>query len=467
MAWTAVGLALVVIWWSLLQPWPIALAMGALLAGACAIVILRLPLQLVGVILIGLFCFTASWDQTAIAGVGIRQIFLGLGGVLLATGLDLRRLPPVPWWLHAYGLSAILVTILQAVFPIDQSYLEGRYATSSLGRDLGEREGALPSLLSLLFNTYAAPLVIVVACMFLPRALRWLIGAYVVGAALSCLAAILGFYGQPSLADLFGGVPTPDGVRASGFTSHPLRLATSGVMAIALAAWMGMQSQRALRWAGWLSTPLLLLGLYVSGSRGGMVSGMLVLILATFLLPDVRSRLHVVISAVGSGLLGLYFIFPSAIYGVLGSTRLSGDFTTTVSDIGRTQLLDQGINDFHASPLFGIGVRFIAEAHTLYVGVLAAGGLLFGLGYFLFNVGSVRASIQSLKVDRSLGGALLATLIASLWYWTVADLIQTKTVACIYGYLIALWWQGQEGSGRSLPGQPYSEELAQRPFDAR
>lgn len=455
-----VGLALLMIGWSLSLPWALTLVVAFCIAVGCAIVFTRIPLQHVGVLLIALFCFTASWDQTGVAGLNIRSLFLFLGGLLLAAGLDLRRLPPVPWWLHAYGLSAVIVSCLQGMMPVNGAYLEGRYASSASGLSLGSRPGELPSLLSLLFNNYAVPIVIVVACMYLPKAMRWLIGAYVVGAAFSCFAAALSYYGQPALAQLFGGIPIPAGMRAAGFTSHPLRLATSGVMAMALACWMGLQGHRGLRWAGWVSVPLLLMGLYVSGSRGGMVAGLLVLILCTFLLPAVRRRVHLVISGVGAALAAVYFLFPTAVFGVIGKTRLLGDRTAMISDTGRAQILTQGLDDFKTSPIFGIGIRFLAEAHTLYVGVLAAGGLIFATGYLLFNVGSIRTSLEAVKVDRSLGGALLATLVASLWYWTVADMIQTKTVAIIYGFIIALWWQGRMENGGASPRQGASVEGA-------
>jgi hypothetical protein len=174
-----------------------------------------------------------------------------------------------------------------------------------------------------------------------------------------------------------------------------------------------------------------------------MVAGSLVLVLCLYMLPDVRRRIHVVVSSLVAAFLGLYLLFPSTVSAVLGQTRISGDFTTTISDTGRYELLVQAVQDFLSSPIFGIGVRFLAEAHTLYFGVIAAGGIIFAAGYILFNVGSLRTAAQAMNVDRSLGGALLATLIGSLGYWLVADIIQTKTVASIYGFVIALWWQGQ------------------------
>jgi len=450
--------------WSLTLPWEFWLLISAMVAIGCAVVISGVRLPIIGVVLIGVFCFTASWDDVLLGPINIRQLCLLLGGLLLAFTFDLERLPPIPWWLHAYGLSALVVTCFQLLHPISQPYLDTRYATSQSGRSLGERAGTLPSLASLLLNNYGVPIVIILACMVLPKALRWLIASYVVGAAFCCLAGVLGYYGVPVLINIFGGVPWGAGVRASGFTSHPLRLGTAGMMATALACWMVLQKHPLLKWGGWVSLPLLLGGVYVSGSRGGILAAVLVLGLSMFLLPDVRRRVHEVVGTVAVAVLALLFAFPSVVESLLGQTRLGGDQTTAASDVGRSQVLAQGIDDWHASPIYGIGIQYIAEAHTLYVGVLAAGGLIFAAGFWLFNIGSMITAVQSLKFDRALGGALVATLGATLFYWTVADLIQTKTVATVFGFVVALWWLGNDDPS----GPPVSdrEEPAVAPLPA-
>ncbi len=439
-----VVLGMLLILWSVLQTAQIWFVLSALIAIGCLVVISGVRLAVLGVVLIGLYCFTASWDDVGIGPVGVRQLFLIFGGMLLAPTLDPRRLPPVPWWLHAYGLSAVVASCFLLVFPISEAYYNERYATSAVGTALGERPGQLSSLASLLFNNYAIPGVIVLACMLMPRALRWLIAAYVAGAALCCMAAVAGYYGQPILLNLFGAVPYPSGVRASGFTSHPLRLGTTGVMAMGMSCWLALQPRLILKLIGWGSLPLLLGGLYVSGSRGPIVAAVIVLVLCMFLLPTVRRRVHEVVAAVGVAVLAVLLAVPSLAEEVLQQTRLTSNSTTTVSDDGRREVLAQGLHDFHNSPFFGIGVQFIAEAHTLYVGVLAGGGIILGLGFVLFNVGSIRAAVQSLKLDRALAGALIATLIGTLWYWTVADLIQTKTVATVFGFVLALWWMSND-----------------------
>ena len=106
----AVTLALGSIGLALLLPWKPSLVALICLGFCCLMVIAGVRLRAVGVGSIALFCLTASWDQVTVGGIEYRMLFLFLGLLLLAPTLDLRRLPPVPWWLHAYGLSAVVVT---------------------------------------------------------------------------------------------------------------------------------------------------------------------------------------------------------------------------------------------------------------------------------------------------------------------------------------------------------------------
>jgi hypothetical protein len=289
----------------------------------------------------------------------------------------------------------------------------------------------------LLFNNYAVPAVIVLACMYAPRALRWIVTAYVTGVALSSIAGYLGYLGHPWLVDLVA-QPVTVGFRAQGFTSHSLHLATSEVMAISLACWLALQRAWWSKWFGRMSVPAMLLGLYASGSRGGTVAGVLGIGLCAVLLPAVRRRLHVVIASVLAGVAATINFVPAVGERILHTTRLLGSADAAVSDIGRGEVLQQGLSDFAHSPVFGIGVRYIAEAHVLYVGVLASGGLIFFLGYLLFNIGSFKAVRRAAETDRALSAALLATLVCSLFYWTVADDFQVASVEIIYGLIIAV-----------------------------
>lgn len=416
----------------------ISLAVTFVICAGCAAVVSRASMARIGVTLIVIFSFTASWDDVSLGGVKPRLPLLVLGLVMLLVGYGIRNPPHIPWWIHIFAAAATAVTIIQFFFPISEQYLNTRYLTSEAGQALLRRPAAFPTLLSVLFNAYAVPIGIVLACMYVPKALRWIIVAYVSGVAVSCLAAYLGFEGNDLLLRPFVSVVPPAGTRALGFASHPLHLATSAVFATGLACWMAAQSGWATKWVGRISVVILALGLYASGSRGGSAAGILLIALCAFLLPTIRRRIHVVVAAVAVLLAGIIGFTPALGTAILKTTRLYGGTTNEVSDVGRGQVLQQGLGDFRESPIYGIGVRYISEAHTLYAGVLASGGLIFFAAYLAFTIGSLRAVASTLLVDRALGGALLATLIASLAYWAVADEFSIASVEAVYGFVLAL-----------------------------
>jgi hypothetical protein len=210
------------------------------------------------------------------------------------------------------------------------------------------------------------------------------------------------------------------------------------VFAIAIACWMSTRSGSLMKWGGRVSLGALLLGVYASGSRGGVVACAVALALCVALLPDLRRRVHLLAGAALVGLVLVLLFVPGLIEKVLATTRLVGGAGTVTSDLGRGEVLEQGLHDFAHAPLWGIGVRYLAEAHVLYVGLLAAGGVLLLVAFLLHALGSLGVAIANLRVDRPLAGALLASLLASLVYWMVADDFQEASVNILYGMIIAL-----------------------------
>lgn len=445
---TAVALALFA--WSLTQPGAILGGVTLVLALGSLAAIARVSLATAGVGFVLVFSFTASWDQASIGGLRPRLIFLILGLILLVMTPGATRFLRVPWWIHVYAAGAVAVTVLQFYFPTPAGYLANRYLTSAAGLALGSRPGAFPSLLSLLVNSYAVPLAVLLACAVVPRALRWITVAFVAGAALSNLAGYLGFQGAPFLLNPLV-TPPPPGVRALGYTSHPLHLATSAVMAVGLACWLSVQPGHRLKWVGRASLVALLLGLYASGSRGGNAAAAAALGLSALLLPSIRRRIYTVAAVVAIAFAALVALSPSLGTEILRTTRLYGGLTNDVSDTGRGEVFDQALSDFRHSPVWGIGVRYIAEAHVLYTGVLASGGVILFLVYLAFNYGSLSAVRRVYHHDRALGGALATTLLSSLLYWSVADDFQVASVQIVYGLLLAALL-GRDRDAGDAPG---------------
>lgn len=442
----------------------IGIALAVMVGLGCVAMIARVPLAHVGASFVVMFAFTASWDEVEIAGVTARYLFLLFGLVILGLTQATKRLPPIPWWVHCFGLTAITVAALQTLLPVPQDYLNSRYLTAEGGFALGFRPDALPALTYLAVNVYLVPTGIVLAVMAVPNALRSIIYAFVAGVALSSLAAYLGFIGLPWLVELFA-TPVPAGIRAPGYTLHSLRLATSCVMAAALAVWMAVQPRFAVRWLGRMAVVAIALGLYASGSRGGNVAGLLALALCVLLLPAIRQRWHTVLAGVVSIVALVLAFVPTVGAQILTTTRIAGGTSSQVSSSERGQIFEQAIADFAQSPIYGIGPRYLAEAHVLYAGVLASGGVLLFAGYVLFNVGSIRDAFRAMKVNRALGGALMATLIASLTYWLVADEFTGAVVQSVYGILIALVLPHLRPNLTSVLGSPSARSASDPPAE--
>lgn len=420
--------------------WHPAVGMGlaAVVALICVIVISRASVAGLGVAAIVAFALTASWDQISVGGFNPRFAFLAAGLVLLLVGSSFRGALWVPWWIHSFGLASIVVTVLLIIFPVSLDYLSSRYETSEAGYALGSRAGIVPSMAYLLTNVYLVPLGVGLAIAAIPKATRIIVGAYVGGVAWSSLAAYLGFVGFPWLADLLA-EPVPAGIRALGYSNHPLHLATSCVMALGFAVWMGLQPTRRTRWFGWGATISILLGVYASGSRGGNVAVVLLLAVSVFFIPQVRQRWHIALSGVLVLCSVAMLMVPALAEAFLRTTRiLGGDASAAASDAGRAEVFRQALTDFGHSPIYGIGTRFMAEAHVLYAGVLASGGVILMLGYILFNVGSIRAAGDVASDQGALGSAVLSTLLASLGYWTVGDEFTVPEVQFVYGVLLGL-----------------------------
>jgi len=415
---------------------PLKLAV-VLLSGVSIVVATRVSIPMFGVFMVVMFAFTASWDNATLAGVHPRLAFLMVGVIALGFGHALKHPPLPPAWLHGFALSALAVTMAQMLFPVAHSYIENRYANSAFGQSLGERGGTLPSVLSLMLNTYVVPMAVVMACTYTSKALRWIIGAYVAGVALSSVSAYLGFIGFPVLLDLFG-TPFPPHVRAIGFTSFPLRLGTTIVFALPFACWLAVRGRRPwVRYANWTMLLFLLLGLYSSGSRGATVAAVTSLGISALMFPTLRRRIHWYAAGMGVVASALLLAIPSFADTVLRTTRIASSQSTEISDVGRAEVFQQGMADLRASPLYGIGVRYIAEAHVTYIGMLAAGGLLLFVAFLAMNLGALRVARRTYAFDPSLGGAMLVSLLAALVYWTVAVDFAVASVEVIYGFVIA------------------------------
>ena len=72
-SWVTVALALALAVWAVTLEWQVWLALAGLVFVGCAVVISGVRVPVLGSLLIGMFCFTASWDEVLVGPVNIRQ----------------------------------------------------------------------------------------------------------------------------------------------------------------------------------------------------------------------------------------------------------------------------------------------------------------------------------------------------------------------------------------------------------
>jgi O-antigen ligase len=265
------------------------------------------------------------------------------------------------------------------------------------------------------FYTFAQLFVVVIMVWELastPQRQRGLLVAYVFGAAVPAIATIV-LYVQG------GGT----GVRYSAGGADANNLAMTLALGLPIAWYLGMTSSQPLaRWIFRAYIPLCILATALSGSRGGMLTLIIALLVVPLTLTLSAGRLTAAIALLTlSGALAVAYV-PDKVVERLGTT------STEVQDArfgGRIKLWRAGIVAFTSRPLMGYGVSSFVPAikpqlgpmalvaHNSFLSVLVEEGMI-GLLFYLLMLLSVFLSIRKLPhLERRFSMVLLLTLCAA------------------------------------------------------
>jgi hypothetical protein len=384
----------------------------------------RLGLWLLGA------CFaTASWNAVYFHGLQLCDWFLLAAA--MATALDVLsrpevlRLPPPGIWVG--GLLIALAGIWTAVFPASAAYLSHRYNPISNLPLLGAGGGNLEQLAKFEIALLAVPAVVLAARPAL-REIRSLADCLVFAGVASSFVALTDKLGYTHInARLVGAIDISG--RESGLTQAPNHLAVAIVLAIPLGA--ALAARR--RSIGWASVVMLLVGLYLSGSRGGLVAGVAALPATLLVIQRTRNSLFWVVSAT---LVGIAAFAPD-LSRLAGSTRLSSGGAVE-SDLLRRQLLQQALHDWAHSPLHGIGFAEITSAHEGHLQLLAAGGLCAFVGFVVYMGSALRRMAAASHADEVLGRALAVSTVAWLALMFVENQLTNVYLYAPIGLILAL-----------------------------
>ncbi len=360
---------------------------------------------------------TAPWNAVIVSHIRPSDALLVVALFsLLAAGFDHRALA-LPRWLVQLALVVVLLAILHQVLPTSPSYLQGRVVVNAVGLPASEVYTNMGIAGRWLVSLIAIPLLVRLAVAQRTEAGRWMAIAYAGGAAISGFVALTDQLGVTAISALFI-LPGLEG-RQSGLTLLPNHLAAASALAVSISVWLLVQKERWTTLAGATCLTGTLIGAYESGSRGGAVAALLALMLSVVLMRRLRRNLLLIGLGVISAIMAVVAALPQIVSQFAKATRLGGSAVAN-SDSVRGVLAAQARHDFTHSPVIGIGLQAALDAHSIYLQVLAAGGVILLSSFLIFAAGALWSA---LKHDRpnQLPIALFISMVALLAFGAVEN----------------------------------------------
>jgi O-antigen ligase len=287
-----------------------------------------------------------------------------------------------------------------------------------------------------------------------------LLTAYVGGAYVAALGTILLSRRAEALRRFAAGGADPNDV------------AMTLALALPMAWYLSMTSQRALvRWACRAYLPIGLVALTLTGSRGGMIAGLLALTIVPLTMTKLTpGRLVGALASLAlAGALAVVYV-PDRIVQRLATTG------TQVEDLtlgGRFRIWIAGVHAFVQKPVAGYGTGGFKGAvapygveqvaHNSYLSVLVEEGLVGFLLYMSMFLAVFLAVTHLRSLDRRFALVLFATLGLAMFPLTWED---RKAVWFVLAALLGLAKSAQGVTGRAV-GQPSTSRVGFVPVSPR
>ena len=279
----------------------------------------------------------------------------------------------------------------------------------------------LPGLVRFTLSTVV---VVMLVGLWSPSAqgVRRMIWAYVMGSSVSVAAAFIwGGYGGSG--------------RAFGLSLHPNHLGLICLLACGGAAALAMESAPGTkRRLAYVLGGVQVAGIVLSGSRGAIL-GLAVAVFA-FLAAAGNWRILRRVVALGALVVLGAFVASSVLPGVNAIDRIRGaDRTTAVSNKERQVAVQDALVQIAERPVVGSGFEFALEAHSVYLQVWVAAGVVGLIGFARLAWSSVRV-IRKLR-NSPFSAALMATFIGYLATGATSTVLWDRYVWLFCGLALA------------------------------
>lgn len=380
------------------------------------------------IVVLLLAAFSATWNGYSVAGLKISDfLLLATLGAVAVTSILGSLVPRLPAWWWIPTIALVAAATVRYFDPIPSSLAAIRYPAAAGG--LSDIVKAALWSLALV----GLPLAITGCAALERRVPRWTAEAFLAGVVLSSTVSLIDFTGVTNISGRLSGDTTLSD-RQIGLTNHPNTLGLTCVLAAPIAVYLLAERRR--RVVACLALVILLGGAVASGSRGAQAAFPIAIVIAAALSPrrrEVFTWLAALAIPVGVGGAAYLSTVPSEVRGQL--LRFSGSGGSGKSDAERTFLAHQALSDLREFPFVGVGISHINEAHSIYLQVLSAGGLMVTVAVGIYFVMVLRAGWIARAHDPQLAAALLA----SIAMWLILGAIQNQltdrylyvTVGCV------------------------------------
>ncbi len=270
---------------------------------------------------------------------------------------------------------------------------------------------------------------------------RGLYQAYVFGAYVAAISTVVNYR---------AGVASVGSSRFSSEGSNPNDLGFMLVLALPMAWHLALSGKSFwLNWINRLYLPLGLLGLFLTGSRSGLIVGVLALMIVPWTLPRLRFRIKVaaVLIAIICVATAIAYV-PERSWQRLGTT---GEELTEGTLNDRTVIWKAGLTVYPQHPIIGFGVNGFSKAtdpfvlgqrgaHNAYISVLIELGMVGFLLFFAVLFDAFIAAWTTPALERKLALVLLFTLAVGLmpraWEgkkptWVILALLHASAAAAV------------------------------------
>ena len=180
-----------------------------------------------------------------------------------------------------------------------------------------------------------------------------------------------------------------------------------------------------------------------------MLSIVFLIAASVLILPQYRRHIHLVLLGTATAASVVFVIAPGLGRQILVTTRFIDSPSAAGSNRARIDAMSQGWHDFLESPIYGIGLHVLFQAHNGYIQSLASGGLILLIGILALQFGALWESFRLMRTE-AMATALAATMLTRIGYEAIegalvhyAALVPIALIAA----LLAQQRQAEAGAG--------------------